>query len=106
MNLKSRYMRPYLIVEQIGAVAYRQGLLPELSNFHDVFNVSVLRKAVRELELICSSHQVMLKKKITHLANQLRLWITRRNMFKGYDTDSHRFLGMSQDPRADMQDLI
>ena len=51
-KLKPRYMRPYLILERIGAVAYRLDLSGELSDFHDVFHVSVLRKVVREPELI------------------------------------------------------
>ncbi|WZZ44999.1 hypothetical protein YC2023_041258 [Brassica napus] len=51
-KLKPRYMGPYPIVERIGAVAYRLQLSAELSDFHDVFYVSVLRKVVREPELI------------------------------------------------------
>ena len=51
-KLKPRYMGPYPILERIGAVAYRLGLSAELSDFHDVFHVSVLRKVVREHELI------------------------------------------------------
>ena len=39
-------------MERIGAVAYRLDLSGELSDFHDVFHVSVLRKVVREPELI------------------------------------------------------
>ena len=45
-------MRLYLIVEQIGVVAYRLQLSAELSNFHDEFHVSVLRKVVRGPKLI------------------------------------------------------
>ena len=51
-KLKPRYMGPYPILERIGAVAYRLDLSEELSDFHDVFHVSVLRKVVREPELI------------------------------------------------------
>ncbi|CAA7058940.1 unnamed protein product [Microthlaspi erraticum] len=45
-------MEPYLIIERIGAVAYRLELPAELEAFHDVFHVSVLRKVVAEKELI------------------------------------------------------
>ncbi|XP_056850592.1 uncharacterized protein LOC108827423 [Raphanus sativus] len=51
-KLKPRYMGPFPILERIGAVAYRLNLSAELSDFHDVFHVSVLRKVVREPELI------------------------------------------------------
>ncbi|XP_013614867.1 PREDICTED: uncharacterized protein LOC106321097 [Brassica oleracea var. oleracea] len=51
-KLKPRYMGPYSVLERIGAVAYRLDLSEELSDFHDVFHVSVLRKVVREPKLI------------------------------------------------------
>ncbi|XP_033140618.1 uncharacterized protein LOC117131852 [Brassica rapa] len=51
-KLKPRYMGPYPIVERIRAVAYKLRLSAELSDFHDVFHVSVMRKVVREPELI------------------------------------------------------
>jgi len=51
-KLRPMYMGPYVIKERIGTVAYRLALPPELSDFHDVFHVSVLRKVVREPELI------------------------------------------------------
>ncbi|KAL0806840.1 hypothetical protein Bca101_099332 [Brassica carinata] len=51
-KLKPRYMGPYPILERIGEVAYRLDLSEELSDFHDVFHVSVLRKVVREPEFI------------------------------------------------------
>ena len=46
-KLRPRYMGPYVIKERIGAVAYRLVLPPELSDFHDVFHISVLRKVIR-----------------------------------------------------------
>ncbi|CAA7042310.1 unnamed protein product [Microthlaspi erraticum] len=51
-KLRPRFMGPYKIIERIGAVAYRLDLPQELSDFHDVFHVSVLRKVVREPEMI------------------------------------------------------
>ena len=51
-KLKPRYLGPYRIIERIGAVAYRLELPQELSDIHNVFHVSVLRKVVREPELI------------------------------------------------------
>lgn len=40
-------MRPYSIVERIGAAVYRFDSSAELSDLYDVFHVSILRKLVR-----------------------------------------------------------
>ena len=45
-KLTPRFIGPYQISKKIGTVAYRVGLPPHLSNLHDVFHVSQLRKYV------------------------------------------------------------
>jgi len=45
-KLTPRFVGPFEIVEKIGAVPYRIVLPPSLSNHHDVFHVSQLRKYV------------------------------------------------------------
>jgi len=45
-KLTPRFSGPYQISERVGTVAYRVGLSPDLSNLHDVFHVSQLRKYV------------------------------------------------------------
>ncbi|CAN6683744.1 unnamed protein product [Malus baccata var. baccata] len=47
-KLSPRYVGPYQIIERIGAVAYRLELPPELSQIHNVFHVSMLRKYVSD----------------------------------------------------------
>jgi len=44
-KLAPRYIGPYKIIERIGTVAYRILLPPHLDNIHNVFHVSMLRKA-------------------------------------------------------------
>jgi hypothetical protein len=46
-KLAPRYIRPFKILEQRGEVAYQLELPPQLSNVHDVFHVSQLRKCLR-----------------------------------------------------------
>ena len=58
-------MGPYPIVERIGAVAYRLQLSAKLSEFHDVFHVSVLRKIVRAPELILQQPPSDLEKNLS-----------------------------------------
>ena len=43
-KLSPRYIGPYEIVARIGPLAYRLALPQELSQLHDVFHVSMLRR--------------------------------------------------------------
>ena len=45
-KLTSRFTGPYQISERVTEDAYRVALPPKLSNFHDVFHVSQLRKYI------------------------------------------------------------
>ncbi|XP_050902434.1 uncharacterized protein LOC127113342 [Lathyrus oleraceus] len=47
-KLSPRYIGPYQIIERIGEVAYRLALPPSLSEMHDVFHVSQLRKFIAD----------------------------------------------------------
>jgi hypothetical protein len=49
-KLAPRYIRPFKILEQRGEVAYQLELPPQLSDVHDVFHVSQLRKCLRVSE--------------------------------------------------------
>ena len=68
-KLKPRFMGPYPILERIGAVAYRLGLSAELSDFHDVFHVSVLR----EPELILQQPPSDLGKNLSTLCQPVQI---------------------------------
>jgi hypothetical protein len=46
-KLAPRYIGPFKILEQRGEVAYQLELPPQLSDVHDVFHVSQLRKCLR-----------------------------------------------------------
>jgi hypothetical protein len=45
-KLTPRFVRPFEIIEKVRVVAYQIALPPSLSNLHDVFHVSQLRKYV------------------------------------------------------------
>jgi hypothetical protein len=49
-KLAQRYIGPFKILEQRGKVAYQLELPPQLSDVHDVFHVSQLRKCLRVSE--------------------------------------------------------
>jgi hypothetical protein len=48
-KLAPRYIEPYKIIERIGTVAYQILLPPLLDRIHNVFHVSMLRKADLDL---------------------------------------------------------
>ena len=48
-KLTPRFIGPYQIAEKIGEVAYQIHLPPSLSNLHDVFHVSQLRKYMPDI---------------------------------------------------------
>ena len=43
-KLSPRYIGPYEIIEKVGPLAYKLALPPKLSQIHDVFHVSMLRR--------------------------------------------------------------
>jgi hypothetical protein len=45
-QLKPRYIGPFEILQRVGPVAYRLALPPRLTEIHDVFHVSNLRKYI------------------------------------------------------------
>jgi hypothetical protein len=48
-KLAPRYVRPFKIISHKGEVAYQLDLPPQLSDVHDVFHVSQLKKYLRIL---------------------------------------------------------
>jgi hypothetical protein len=46
-KLVARYIGPYKILEHQGEMSYKLELPPKLSEFHDVFHVSQLRKCLQ-----------------------------------------------------------
>jgi hypothetical protein len=49
-NLAPRYVGPFKIIDRKGEVASQLELPPQLSDVHDVFHVSQLKKCLRVLE--------------------------------------------------------
>jgi hypothetical protein len=44
-----RYIGPYEVIERIGLIAYRLALPPHLNKIHEIFHVSLLKKAKMDL---------------------------------------------------------
>ncbi|MCI56124.1 hypothetical protein A2U01_0077375, partial [Trifolium medium] len=61
----SKLIGPYQILKRIGNVAYRIALPPSLSNLHDVFHVSQLRKYVSDPSHVIDSDDIQVKENLT-----------------------------------------
>jgi hypothetical protein len=60
-KLTPKFIGPYQISDRVGTVAYRVDLPPHLSNLHDVFHVSQLRKYVADPSHVISRDDVLVR---------------------------------------------
>ncbi|GAU42762.1 hypothetical protein TSUD_239250 [Trifolium subterraneum] len=72
-KLTSKFIGPYQISERIGKVAYRIALPITLSNLHDVFHVSQLRKYVSDPSHVIESDDIQVKENLTIETIPLRI---------------------------------
>ncbi|GAU16878.1 hypothetical protein TSUD_368270 [Trifolium subterraneum] len=72
-KLTSKFIGPYQISERIGKVAYRIALPVTLSNLHDVFHVSQLRKYVSDPSHVVESDDIQVKDNLTIETIPLRI---------------------------------
>jgi hypothetical protein len=69
-KLAPRYVGPFKIIDHKGEVAYQLELSPQLSDVHDVFHVSQLKKCLRALkEQLLNSKKNYLKFKKNFFLN-------------------------------------
>nr|KYP46506.1 Retrotransposable element Tf2 [Cajanus cajan] len=64
-KLTPRFVGPYQIVQRVVPVAYQLALPPSLSNLHDVFHVSQLRKYVHNPSHVVELDDVQVKQNLT-----------------------------------------
>jgi hypothetical protein len=86
-KLAPRYIRPFKILEQRGEVAYQLELPPQLTNVHDVFHVSQLRKCLRVPEEQMPLEELTIGKDLTYQEYTVKILytsekVTRNNRYK------------------------
>nr|KYP36153.1 Retrotransposable element Tf2 [Cajanus cajan] len=64
-KLTPRFVGPYQIIQRVGLVAYRLALPSSLSNLHDVFHVSQMRKYVHDPGHVVELDDVRVKENLT-----------------------------------------
>jgi hypothetical protein len=72
-KLTPRFIGPYQITKKVGEVAYRVALPPSLSNLHEVFHVSQLRKYVHDPSHIIQMDELQVRDNLTVEALPLRI---------------------------------
>ncbi|XP_025616969.1 uncharacterized protein [Arachis hypogaea] len=72
-KLNPRYIRPFEILRHFGPVAYQVALPPHLSNLHDVFHVSQLRKYMSDAPHVLEPETVELRENLTFQETPVRI---------------------------------
>jgi hypothetical protein len=86
-KLAPRYIEPFKILEQRGEVAYQLELPLQLSNAHDVFHVSQLRKCLRVPEEHMPLEELTVGEYLTYQEYPVKILdtlekVTRNNCYK------------------------
>ncbi|KAL0295083.1 UNVERIFIED_CONTAM: Transposon Tf2-11 polyprotein [Sesamum angustifolium] len=66
-KLSPRYIGPYEIIERIGPLAYRLALPAELSQIHDVFHVSMMRRYRSDPSHVIHEPEVEISEELTYM---------------------------------------
>ncbi|KAL0462209.1 UNVERIFIED_CONTAM: hypothetical protein Slati_0108500 [Sesamum latifolium] len=66
-KLSPRYIGPYEIIERIGSLAYRLALPMELSQIHDVFHVSMLRRYRSDPSHVIREPEIEISEELTYM---------------------------------------
>ena len=77
-KLSPRFLGPFQILKRVGSVAYQMALPPNLSNLHDVFHVSQLRKYHSDPSHLLEPESVQLREDLTF--NLPPSWIVHRGV--------------------------
>ncbi|GJR45856.1 putative reverse transcriptase domain-containing protein [Tanacetum coccineum] len=72
-KLNPRYIRPFKILERIGPVAYKLELRKELSNVHDTFYVSNIKKCLSDESLVIPMKELLLDEKLNFVEEPVEI---------------------------------
>ncbi|GJW07087.1 hypothetical protein Tco_1569510 [Tanacetum coccineum] len=72
-KLNPRYIGPFRILERIGPVAYKLELPEELSNIHNTFHISNLKKCLSDESLVISMKELRLDDKLNFVEEPVEM---------------------------------
>ncbi|XP_058202799.1 uncharacterized protein LOC131317253 [Rhododendron vialii] len=82
-KLSLHFIGPFHIIEKIGEVAYRLALPSKLSDVHDVFHVSMLRKYEPDLSHVLEWFELELEADASFGQEPIRILDLRKQVLKG-----------------------
>jgi hypothetical protein len=88
-KLAPRYIRPFLILEKLGVVAYKLELPPSLADVHGVFHVSQLKKCLKTPTDVVVNDVAPLEADLSYPEHPVKLlgqqdWVMRRRTIHFY----------------------
>ncbi|XP_027098994.1 uncharacterized protein [Coffea arabica] len=72
-KLQSRFVGPYKIIQRVGIVAYKLELPPSLSQIHNVFHVSILKKYHPDPSHILQPESIEIDETLTYEEKSVKL---------------------------------
>ncbi|KAJ8758502.1 hypothetical protein K2173_000223 [Erythroxylum novogranatense] len=81
-KLSPRYVGPYEILERIGPLAYRLALPLELSQIHDVFHVSMLRRYRSDPSHVIQADEVQLSHDLSYEEPPVQILDTKEKVLR------------------------
>ena len=72
-KLSSRYIGPYEVIERVGPLAYKLALPPELSQIHNAFHVSMLRRYRSDPRHVLRESEMEITEKLTYVEEPIEI---------------------------------
>ena len=71
--LSMRFIGPYEIIEKTGPFAYRLALTPKISQIHDVFHVSMLRRYRSDPTHVLKASEIEISDKLSYIEEPVKI---------------------------------
>jgi len=107
-KLTPRFIGPYQITRRIGTTAYEIALPPHLSNLHNVFHVSQLRKYIASPDHVLESDEVQVREDLTMPVGPVRILDTQVKQLRGKELKTVKVLWdeATQEMTWEMEELM
>jgi len=107
-KLTPRFIGSYQITRRIGTTTYEIALPPHLSNLHNVFHVSQLRKYIASPDHVLESDEVQVREDLTMPVGSVRILDTQVKQLRGKELKTVKVLWdeATQEMTWEMEDLM